>query len=520
MTSRKTSFLALLFVIGASIVFGMVVGGRLNAPRVALAAGDTSWLDKPTPVSATFNTRPTDFADIVEQAVPAVVAVRNITILKGGDDEGSGPQDELFRFFFGPRDREGTPDRRADGFGTGFLVSPDGYILTNHHVVENATKLEVEMHDGTEFEAQVIGSDPSIDLALIKIDGKGKSFPFVKLGDSESLRVGEWVLAIGNPLGLEYTVTAGVVSAKSRNLSIGATLPGVASFIQTDAAINKGNSGGPLLNSSGQVVGINTAISRGDMTGALVEGIGFALPIDVARDAASQLLETGAVERGFLGITMNRFPLDAAAREYYALPSSGGVLITDVSEWGPAYAAGVRPDDVILKVDGASVKDNNDLLSKIATRRPGDSVMLEVFRDGKTKTIEVELMSRSDGIARSTGGNEPEQEPDEPEIIPARGLGIEVEPITDELRQNMEIPEELNGVLIAEVDVSSDAADKVAPRMLITAINDKPVRDIKDWNRIVEQLKPGEAVKLTTLATFREDNPWIVFLKVPEAEND
>ena len=519
MTSRKSSFFALLFVIGASIVFGMVVGGKLNAPQVVLAAGDTSWLERPEPASATFTARPTDFADIVENAVPAVVAVRNITILKGEEEsEGTLRDDELFRFFFGPRDRGGTPDRRADGFGSGFLVSPDGYILTNHHVVEGATKLEVEMNDGNEYDARVIGSDPSIDLALIKIDSEGKRFPYVTLGDSESLRVGEWVLAIGNPLGLEYTVTAGVVSAKSRNLAIGATLPGVASFIQTDAAINKGNSGGPLLNSSGQVVGINTAISRGDMTGALVEGIGFALPIDVARDAASQLMETGSVERGFLGITMNQFPLDAAAREYYGLPGKGGVLIVAVSEWGPAHEAGVREGDVILEVDGKVVKDNSGLLSRIATRRPGDTVELEIFRDGKTKTIDVELMSRADGIARSNGPREPErQEPAEPEIVPALGLGIEVEPLTDEFRELNEISEDVDGVVVADVDVSADAADKVVPRMLITAINDKPVRDVKDWNRIVEHLDPGEAVKLTIA---RGANPAIVFLKVPEPDEE
>jgi serine protease Do len=518
MTDRKSSFFAILLVIGASVVFGMIVGGKLNAPQVVLASGDHAWLEKPraaTPAIATI-----DFADIVEEAMPAVVAIRNITILKGEDDpHGSFRDDEMFRFFFGPRDRDQQPqDRRSDGFGSGFIVSPDGYILTNHHVVDGATKLVVENSEGEEFEARVIGSDPNIDLALIKIDPDGKRLPTVPLGDSNSLRVGEWVIAIGNPLGLEYTVTAGVVSAKSRNLGIGATLPGVASFIQTDAAINKGNSGGPLLNARGEVVGINTAISRGDMTGALVEGVGFALPIDIARDAAEQLLETGSVERGFLGITMNQSPLDEAARDYLGLPGSGGVLIVSVSEWGPAYEAGVRPDDVILRVDGKPVKDNSGLLSRIATRRPGETVSLEIFRGGEVKKIDVVLMSRSDGIARSTGGAIPAPSgTEEPEIVPAAGLGIEVEPITDEFREQWELAEDAEGVVVAEVDVTSDAAEKLVPRMIITAINDQPIRNIVDWNRTIRDLEPGEAVKLQTSV---RNNPVVVFLKVPEPDDE
>jgi len=519
MTDRRYSFLALLFVIGASVVFGMIVGGKLNAPQVVLAAGDHVWLDKPraaTPAVATV-----DFADVVEEAMPAVVAIRNITILKGGDDpHESFRDDEMFKFFFGPRDRDSQQqDRRSDGFGSGFIVSPDGYILTNYHVVDGATKLVVEMSEGDEYEARVIGSDPNIDLALIKIDADDKRLPTVPLGDSSSLRVGEWVIAIGNPLGLEHTVTAGVVSAMSRNLGIGATLPGVASYIQTDAAINKGNSGGPLLNARGEVVGINTAISRADMTGALVEGVGFALPIDIARDATEQLLETGSVERGFLGITMNQVPLDEAARDYLKLPGSGGVLVTRVSEWGPAYEAGVRADDVILKVDGKIVKDNSSLLSRIATRRPGETVSLEVFRDGEVKKIDVVLMSRADGIARSGPAGEmpAPSTPDEPEIVPAAGLGIEVEPLTDEFREQWELAEEIEGVVVADVDVSSDAAEKLVPRMLITAINDEPIRSITDWNRTIGGLEPGEAVKLQTSV---RNNPVVVFLKVPQPDED
>jgi serine protease Do len=511
---RKSSFAVLLVVVAASVIFGMVLGGRLNAPSTMLAATDASWLDQPGSVKATRAAGPVEFADVAETALRAVVAVQNTSIQKASEgEEEQDPhaplrEDPFFRWFFRSPDTE----RRSVGFGSGFIISPDGYILTNNHVVEGATRLTVELHNGEKFPAEVIGTDPSIDLALIKVDAKGEQLPTLELGDSSALRVGEWVLAIGNPLGLEYTVTVGVVSAKARNFAIGTTLPGVASFIQTDAAINKGNSGGPLLSADGRVVGINTAIFRGGgLDSPLVEGVGFALPINVARDAARQLLETGSVQRGFLGITMNTVPLDEESREYYGLPDTDGVLITEVREGQPAARAGVKAHDIIRAVDGQKVRDNNDLLAKIATRRPGETVHLEVFRGGKTLDLAVKLTSREEGLAAEVPESRP-SERDEP-VKPAAGLGIAVDELTPALRDRLDLAD-VQGVIITQVDPASAAADKgISPRMVITGIDDKPIRNVADWNRAVGKLRVGDLVMLEIRLG---PQTILVHLKVPE----
>jgi len=494
---RKYSFAVLLVVVAVSVVFGMILGGRLNAPATMLAATDTAWLEKPQEATLTRSAPGPSFADIAEEALPAVVGVQNTSIQKA-TQEGENPHqsDPLFRWFF----RTPESERRSVGFGSGFIISDEGYILTNNHVVEGATKLRVEMKNGEKYEATIVGADPSIDLALIKIDPQGVSLPTLPLGDSARLRVGEWVLAIGNPLGLDYTVTAGVVSAKGRDFQTDRRiLGGVASYIQTDAAINKGNSGGPLLNAGGQVVGINTAIYRGGMGGmsdALVEGVGFALPINAARDAVEQILETGSVQRGFLGITMNTYDLDEDARDYYGLPDAHGVEITEVQHGMPAERAGVRAHDIIRQVDGQDVANRSDLLSKIATRRPGETVELTVFRDGKTIDLAVKLTSREEGMAaRGSGETRPDREP-EPET-PVAGLGIEVDNIPPGAREQLALPDDVEGVVIVGVDAASAAADKlIGPGMVITGLNDNPVRNVSDWNGAMRKLEVGDLVKI------------------------
>jgi serine protease Do len=386
-------------------------------------------------------------------------------------------------------------------------------VLTNNHVVQDATKLTVELKDGDKYVATVIGKDPSIDLALIKIDPGDKPLPVLTLGDSQELRVGEWVLAVGNPLGLDYTVTVGVVSAKARNFSIGETIPGVASFIQTDAAINKGNSGGPLVNSRGQVVGISTAIFRGGFDNPLVEGVGFALPINVARDAVQQLLETGSVQRGFLGITMNSIDIDPDSRDYYGLPDTHGVLVTEVQPDLPADKAGIRRNDVIRSVNGEAIDDSNELLGKIATRRPGETVELGIFRDGKTIAVPVTLTSRAEANLRPGRTGAPSVAP-VPEETPADDLGIEVDEITPALRDRLQLDEDVTGVVVTDVDASSIAADKgIAPSMVITAVDDKPIRGIDDWNRAMSKLDVGDIVMFEI--RFGQQK-LLVHFKVPE----
>jgi len=509
--NRRYSFAVLLVVVSVSVVFGMILGGRLNAPSPMLAVTDPEWLKPPESGRPASTGALMDFADIAERTLPAVVGVQNTSIQTVPEGQGETPfeQDPFFRFFF----RQQDPERRSEGFGSGFIISSDGYVLTNNHVVQDATKLTVELKNGDKYVANVIGKDPSIDLALIKIDPGDKPLPVLALGDSQDLRVGEWVLAIGNPLGLDYTVTVGVVSAKARNFPIGNTIPGVASFIQTDAAINKGNSGGPLVNSRGQVVGINTAIFRGGFDNPLVEGVGFALPINVARDAVQQLLETGSVQRGFLGITMNSIDLDEDARDYYGLPDTHGVVVTRVQRNMPAEKAGVRQNDVIRSVDGEEIANRNDLLARIATRRPGETVALGVFRGGKTVTIPVTLMSRDEGLAAQQRPQAPTAAP-VPEDTPADDLGIEVDEITPAARDHLDIDESVVGVVVTDVNASSTAADKgIAPGMVITAVDGKPIRSIADWNRAMSKLGVGDIVMLDIRAGAQD---LFVHLKVPE----
>jgi serine protease Do len=497
---KKYSFAALLAVISVSIVFGMVLGGRLNAPQGMFAAGSGIVLAQNPLVGP--GAAPADFADIAEAAIPAVVSVTNTTVAKN-EDVQAGPDDPFFYWFFGRPDENDRQPRRNQldqSFGSGFIISNDGYILTNNHVVEDATKLKVELKSGARYEAKVVGTDPAIDMALIKIDPQGKQLPSLPLGDSNKLRVGEWVVAIGNPLNLENTVTVGVVSAKERQVPIGGTDTGVATFIQTDAAINRGNSGGPLLDSRGRVVGVNTAILRGGFPGqGMAEGIGFALPITDARSSMEQILETGEVKRGFLGIAMNTEGLNESAREFYRLPDTNGVIVQDVTPNEAGDKAGLEPDDIIRKVDGEDVKTNLELIGKIAHHRPGDTVTLEVWRNGKPRNVEVTLGARD--VEKLEGQR---NRRDDTEGAPGRGsgepdnaeaIGIKVRNITPSMRRTVG---DVQGVLVEEVDVQAEASDEgVEHGEILTRINRTPIRDVDDFREAFAQIKPGDPVRLT-----------------------
>jgi serine protease Do len=529
--SRKWSLAALFGVVAISIVFGMILGGRLNAPAVMHAAPAAFPAAAPAGEHEHTLSVP-DFSEIAAGALPAVVGVQNTTVDKNGDDSSDGDgdnqqDDPLFRFFFGPngpQDRRAHPQinphqqrpQRRVSSGSGFIITPDGYILTNNHVVEGATKLQVTLDGGDKYEADVIGTDPMIDLGLIKIDTKGKTLPTLPLGNSDSLKVGQWVMAIGNPFSLEQTVTVGVVSGKKRQIGIGSTDPGLANFIQTDAAINFGNSGGPLIDGQGRVVGINTAIQRGEMA----EGIGFAIPINEARQAAEELRAGGSVKRGYLGITMNNTGINDKAREYYKLPDNSGVIVAATAADGPAAKAGVRPNDVIRKIDGNPVKNNQDLLAMIASRKPGETVKLEIVRGGETTKLDVKLTTRP---SFDTQGQEGDSKPDDDATVPSsgEGLGIKVQPIPPFTRQQLKLEADAPGVFIVAVDPESDAAEEnLAPHQIITAVNDKPLKSVADWTRIVSGLKPGETAKLdVTIYGDRTPLREIIFLSVPKPKS-
>jgi len=525
MKNRTFGYASLLAVIGVSIVFGMLLGGRLNAPQVTFAAPATGPPVRLTP-AVSGSSGAVNFADVVEHAMPAVVSVRSTSIPgeggEEGDSEGEGegeprsPED-FFRRFFGNPDPspQAPPGHPRIGEGSGFIISEDGYLLTNNHVVEGATRVTVGTNDGRDFEATVVGTDPSIDLALLKIEDTDGALPTLPLGDSEALRVGEWVIAIGNPLEFEQTVTVGVVSAKQRRVQIGQTDAGVVSFLQTDAAINFGNSGGPLLDARGNVVGINTAIRRANYA----EGIGFALPINHARMVIDQLRDRGYVKRGFIGITMNQGGIDGEAREYLGLPDGFGVIVDAVTEDGPADAAGVRKNDVIRKVDGTVVKDNLDLISKIASKQPGDEVTLELYRKNgsrsQTVTVTAVLKDRDEGLAartrpqRQAPSDEREAEPET-----ASGLGVTVTGLTRASRERVGLDAGTEGVIVTQVEFESQATEKGIGRdMVIASMNNRPVSTVSDFAATMDALEPGEVIKLDVLAGSRE---FTVFLRVPE----
>jgi serine protease Do len=527
--SRKSTVVALLGVVAVSIIFGMILGGRLNAPAVMHAAPSTTTAAFPAATSAPERTVSLpDFSEIAADTLPAVVGVQNTTVDKTGEGDGEGddeyPENPLRQFFFGPgspqpprghpqyNPRQQQPQRRVSS-GSGFIITSDGYILTNNHVVEGATKLQVTLDTGEKFEADVIGTDSMIDLGLIKIDPKGKRLPTLPLGDSDSLKVGQWVMAIGNPFELERTVTVGVVSGKKRQVDIGNTVPGLANFIQTDAAINFGNSGGPLIDGQGRVVGINTAIQRGE----LAEGIGFAIPINEARKAAEELRSSGSVKRGYLGITMNNTGINDRAKAYYKLPDNNGVIVARVDPNGPAASAGLHKNDIIRKIDGNPVKDNPDLLAMIASRKPGETVKLDVLRGGETMKVDVTLTTRP--LAQDQEGPESESKPEDGTPVPssAEGLGIKVHPVPSFLREQYKMSADAPGVMIVSVDPESDAAEEgLARQQVITSIDDVPVKSVAEWNRIVKGLKPGESVKIDVDLGGQSQ---IVFLTVPQPKS-
>ncbi|MDH3628378.1 MAG: trypsin-like peptidase domain-containing protein [Acidobacteriota bacterium] len=507
MNKGSLGFLSLLLVIGISIVFGVIVGGKLNAPPVAHAAPSHQPIQL-APANTGKVAGP-DFADVVERSIPAVVGVTTTRVNErtelNGDEEnphGRGDPEEFLRRFFSQPTPEGDAEPSI-GEGSGFIISTDGYVLTNHHVIQNSARIRVSLENGRAYDAEVVGSDPSIDLALLKIDAGDHYLPTLPLGDSDAMRVGEWVLAIGNPLDFEHTVTAGVVSAKGRRVPISGTDEGVARFIQTDAAINFGNSGGPLLDGAGNVIGINTAIRRSNFA----EGIGFALPINHVRLVIDQLREYGEVRRGYIGIRMAAEGITEEVVDYFDLDTAEGVLIDEVVENGPADDAGLRRDDIVRKVNGVSIRDNSDLIWQISSIRPDETVKLDVLRDGKLRKLEVRLADRDEGL-RAGNNRRPEPRRAEPERE-FEGLGFAVRDLKDELRDGG-----VSGVTVSRVEVDSQAFEKGLRRgMVIISINGTQVDSVEEWQAIAESLEPGTSIRLGAVVN---GSGFSIFLRVPD----
>jgi len=425
------------------------------------------------------------FASIAEKASPAVVSLKSERTVSGDSSTYGWPFDEdFFDFWFRQRSpRQRTPQRRyreqqqpVTAMGSGFIISSDGYILTNNHMVTEAEKVEIELTDGRKFTAKIVGADPDSDVAVVKIDAE--NLPSLELDDSDTLEVGEWVLAIGNPLGLSHTVTAGIVSAKGR----GVGLADIENFIQTDAAINRGNSGGPLINLDGKVVGINTAIVGA--TGNI--GIGFAIPINLAKHVYRQLREGGAVEWGFLGIQFK--DLDPEHAKALNLPEdTKGALVQDVVEDSAAQKAGLEPYDVIIEFEGRPVEKSSEFVSRVSMLKPGTKIELVALRDGKRKTFSIKLGKRppSTELAGTPPADAFEQ------------LGFSVENLTRELAERLGY-EGQSGVVVTEVDPRSRAAQiGLEPGVLIREINRLQIKNTREFNEAIEKAREkGSALLL------------------------
>jgi len=423
---------------------------------------------------------PASFNQLAEMVSPAVVNIRTVKTIKGGGPvfrqfhrdpwEKNSPFKEFFERYFG---EEYHREFKQPSLGSGFIIDKEGFVVTNNHVVEDADQIKVKLKDDREFDAKIVGRDPNTDLALLKIESD-ENLPTVKLGDSDALKVGQWVIAIGSPFGLEHTVTAGIVSAKGRVIGSGP----YDDFIQTDASINPGNSGGPLLNLKGEVVGINTAIV------ASGQGIGFAIPVNLARDVIMALKNEGEVTRGWLGVAIQDLNEDMA--EYYGLEDKKGVFVADVFEGDPADKAGIKAKDIILEVNGEKIKTSRQLTSMIAGIPVGESASIKILRDGKEKTVKVKIAKRSE--EKLAARSRPREETAE--------FGIRVSDLTPEIMQRFNT-DDSSGVIVIDIENGSKGDDAgVRVGDIIKEINRQPVKNTDNYEAILDQLSSGETVNL------------------------
>lgn len=472
----RQSFTVVL-VFGA-MIFGMVLAGGLDLTPESRAE-PTPAVSRPVTVGPI--TGLPSFADLVESVSPAVVSIQATTIEEPSSQRGSDP----FEFFFGPRRQPQRPqqrtpqERRRDSSGSGFVISSDGYIVTNHHVIEDATGLTVNLN-GRQYAAEVKGDDPATDLALLKIEAD-QELTYLELADSDQVRVGDWLVVIGSPLQLNNSVSVGVVSAKGRSINITSDRS-LENFIQTDAAINFGNSGGPLVDLKGSVIGIATAINFG------AENIGFAVPSNTLKSILPQLRERGSVRRGYLGVNIT--DLDFESAQAFGLESSEGALVSQVIEDSPAEKAGLRYGDVIVRVDDRPVPDNRALIDYIASRPPGDKVAVKLIRNGKEMSVEVELGERPGATAVA------EEEPDDQEGG-IEWLGIRYQDLTPATRESHGIPDEIQGVWVTDVAASSPLWDRgVRPNDFIVDVNGNPVGSVRELEETINKAESGGYLRI------------------------
>jgi serine protease Do len=502
MTSKKTGYL-FGAIAGAGVMAAAVAGAGMRLP--AAHAGEGQVIKASTaPIFAPPPGAPMSFAEIFEKVSPAVVSI-NVTsrvdpsvlrripgleglpfdiVPRGGqggddDDEGASPSNPP-QGGRTPRGQPKLPTQQSSG--SGFFISSDGYIVTNNHVVENAESIKVVLKDERELDAKVVGRDEATDLAVIKVTGG--PYPYVNFENSGKPRVGDWVFAVGNPFGLGGTATAGIVSAYGRD--IGETF---VDYIQIDAPINRGNSGGPTFDIYGRVIGVNTAIFS--PTGGSV-GIGFAIPADVAEQVTRQLISGGKIQRGYIGATIQNFTTEMA--EAQGMGEQKGAIVSDLVPNGPSARAGLVPGDVVVSINGQTIKSSSELTRQVAKAKPGDVLKLDVVRDGKRRAVEVhsgvrpseaELAANDNTPKRQSPGSEAPAAPTAPAV-----LGLKLAPLDDGTRKQLSLPNDVHGAVITGVDDSSDAGEKGLRRGdVIVRAGDKQVASAADVSSVVDQAR-------------------------------
>jgi serine protease Do len=501
-SSRRTFLAAIL--IAATLVLGILIGtvvnGKVSAMRAFSFSGtDATALALPDPIPSS-----NSFSSIVTRVEPAVVNIATTQVMdrksarKRHPGQEDDPSEDFFFHFFDGKPDNGQPQAERS-LGSGVIVDKRGYILTNNHVVDQATKVQVTLSgDTTKFTAKVIGVDEATDLAVIKIDA-GKDLPFAKLGNSDGVNVGDWVLAIGSPFGLNATVTAGIISAKDRG-GIGRQFQ---RFLQTDAAINPGNSGGPLVDMAGQVIGINTAIITG---GRGYEGVGFAMPSSTAINVYDQLVKSGRVTRGSIGVSFQE-DLGTNSITLKSLGAPYGVVIEGVEPGSPAEKAGLKGGDVITSINGTPVKSGNDLVNPIASAPIGSKVKIDYYRDKQKKETSAVVEDRTRVFPNTD--SRVSDKPGEP--APAE-YGLHVESLTPERAQKVGV-EGVKGVVVTEVEPASFAEDiNFAPGDVISEVNGQRVASVDEYRKAISSLKPGDNVVFKVLRHGFNDRVMTVFL--------
>ncbi len=506
---RLFTFLIIMFILALGIGIGTLISDRVDATGPADSQLKIQTDGEPVVGNAVLALSQA-FEEVANRVEPSVVNINTeeIVTTRRMTPPGQDPEDPMndwFRRFFDSPFFQMPEQQTRRSLGSGVIVDSKGYIITNHHVVEGATKIKVSVPGGEEYTAKVIGSDPVSDIAVIKINGT-KEFSFARIGDSKGMKVGDWVIAIGSPFGLEQTVTAGIISATGRTFE-GRIGPSDYSFLndylQTDAAINRGNSGGPLVNMNGEVVGINSFISSSSGSNA---GVGFAVPSHLFTNVYNQILQTGKVSRGFLGVSMNTLPFTREMAKFFGVKQGSGVLVTQLSdvngEKGPAEKAGIKPEDVIIEYQGKKIKGAQDFRLAVANTPPDEKVKLRIVRNGKEMDLEVTLTERR--LEEEARGQYSFEEREEK---PRAEIGLVFDNVPPRVAQTMDI---IGGAYVISVQAGSLAEeagligqDQGAGDVVVAA-NGTQIENAQDLLAIVKNLKSGEPVILKFLRIARQ----------------